>query len=290
MSAVVSKIQSYGKMVAFSHSIFAMPFAASAVAIATTRVHTPLSAIRIALMLSSMVSARTAAMAFNRYIDRGIDARNPRTKERELPAGVVQPKEALGLTLLSSVIFLACAAGLGFWPMALSPIVLAVLLGYSLAKRFTAFAHVWLGIALALAPGGAWIAMGLTPEPGILLLMGAVVTWLLGFDVLYSLQDEAFDRNAGLHSIPAKFGLTKSLIISAGAHVVTAACFFAAGFAFHLRLPYFVGAGLATALLVYEHLLIGKGDLSKINKAFFDMNAYVGVVFFLCTLTAVLIQ
>jgi 4-hydroxybenzoate polyprenyltransferase len=286
---VKSKLQNFSKLVVLSHSIFALPFAASAVAIARRGPHLALTWQRALLMLVCMVSARSAAMAWNRYADRDIDAKNPRTKVREIPSGAVSPKEALTLTIVCCMVFLAAAAALGFWPAVLAPLVLVVLLGYSQAKRFTALAHLWLGVALALAPGGAWIAMGVAPNAGILWLMGGVVTWLFGFDILYSLQDEQFDRDNGLHSIPAKFGMAWSLVISAGAHLLTIGCFLAAGLVFGLRYPYFIGFGLVTVLLVYEHALIGKGDLSKINKAFFDVNAYIGVVFFLCTLTATLI-
>ncbi len=287
---VLAKLRTYGNLVAISHTIFAMPFAASAVALATREPHEPLTARRIAAMLVCMVSARSAAMAFNRYADRDVDAKNPRTKGREIPAGKVSPREGLSLVVVASLIFLGAAATLGFWPAVLAPLVLAMLLGYSLAKRFTRAAHLWLGVALALAPGGAWIGMGVAPNAGILLLMGGVVTWLFGFDILYSLQDEHFDREQGLHSVPARFGLGRSLVLSAVAHVVTVACFAAAGVALGAHLPYFLGVGISAAILVYEHALVGKGNLAKIDKAFFDMNAYVSMAFFGCTLADVLLR
>jgi 4-hydroxybenzoate polyprenyltransferase len=271
-------------MVAFSHTVFAMPFAASAVVFAHAEPHVPLTAPRVLAMLACLVCARTSAMAFNRWADRDVDAKNPRTKMRHVPSGAVKPREALALALGTGAAFVAFAATLGFWPGVLAPAVLAVLLGYSLAKRFTWAAHVWLGVALSLAPGGAWIAMGAAPNAGIISLMIGIVTWLLGFDVLYSLQDEHFDRKEGLHSIPARFGTVGALVISGVAHVVTAGAFVACGLFLHRGVPYFVGVALATGLLVYEHALVGKGNLAKIDKAFFDANAWVSVAFFACAL------
>jgi 4-hydroxybenzoate polyprenyltransferase len=192
----------------------------------------------------------------------------------------VKSGEALALALGSGALFIACAATLGFWPAVLAPFVLAILLGYSYAKRFTWAAHLWLGVASALAPGGAWIACGATPTAGIFALMGAVITWLFGFDILYSLQDATFDRDHGLHSVPARFGTTGALVISAASHVVTAACLALTGVLFHRHAPYFAACAIITGLLVWEHAIVGKGDLRKIDKAFFDVNAYVSVVFF----------
>ena len=287
---LVARIRTYGSMVAFSHTIFAMPFAASAVVLAHAEPHLPLSALRVLSMVVCMVAARTSAMAFNRWADRDVDAKNPRTKTRHVPAGAVKAPEALALAIGSGALFLAGAATLGKWPAILSPLVLLVLLGYSLAKRFTWAAHAWLGVALALAPGGAWIAMGAAPGLGIIALMVGVVTWLLGFDVLYSLQDERFDRDHGLHSIPSRFGLTRALVISAGAHVVTVLAFAATGALLHRGAAYFVGVAICAVILTYEHMLVGKGNLAKIDKAFFDMNAWVSVAFFGLTLTDALIR
>jgi 4-hydroxybenzoate polyprenyltransferase len=278
-TSLVARVRTYGAMVAFSHTVFALPFAASAVVLACAEPHVPLTPLRVLAMLACMVTARTSAMAFNRWADRDVDAKNPRTKTRHVPAGAVKAGEALALALVTGGAFLGCAATLGFWPLVLSPLVLAVLLGYSLAKRFTWAAHAWLGVALALAPGGAWLAVGATPNAGIVALMVGVVTWLLGFDVLYSLQDEHFDRANGLHSIPARFGLGRALILSAVAHVGTVACFAAAGALLHRGPAFFVGVALCAAILTWEHAIVGKGNLAKIDKAFFDANAWVSVGF-----------
>jgi 4-hydroxybenzoate polyprenyltransferase len=234
-------------------------------------------------MLVCMVAARTSAMAWNRYADRDVDAKNPRTQARHLPAKRVSPREAIALTAASGVLFLVSAATLGTVPGALAPAVLLVLLGYSHAKRFTWGAHAWLGVALSLAPGGAWIAMGAAPCGGIVLLMVAVATWLLGFDVLYSLQDERFDREQGLHSIPERFGTTGALVLSAAAHVVTVTALVSTGFLLHRGVLFGVGVAVVGALLVYEHAIVGKGNLARIDKAFFDVNAWVSVAFFALT-------
>lgn len=271
-------------MVAFSHTIFAMPFAASAAMLSLPSIQQKPTPLTVVLMLVCMVCARTAAMAYNRYLDRDIDAANPRTKMREVPAGVVSPRAALLLTILSSVVFVGAASLIGFWPGVLSAPVLLVLLGYSWCKRFTWAAHLVLGLALALAPGGAWIAMGALPNVAIVSLMAAVLTWVAGFDVLYSLQDEAFDKQSGLHSIPSRFGVKRSVVISAALHVITVTALVSVGVLLQ-RGPLFYGAVLViAALLTYEHKLVGWGDLSKINKAFFDINGYVSMVFFALTL------
>jgi 4-hydroxybenzoate polyprenyltransferase len=277
---VLARIRTYGSLVAIAHTVFALPFAASAVVLSLAQPHVPVTPWRLAAMLACMVCARTSAMAFNRWADRDVDARNPRTRSRHVPSGVVRAGEALALAALSGIAFLGLAATLGFWPAVLAPAVLAVLLGYSYAKRFTWGAHAWLGIALSLAPGGAWLAMGARPGVGIILLMAAVATWLLGFDVLYSLQDEGFDREAGLHSIPAKFGTRGALALSAASHVSTVAALAACGLVLHRGPAFAVAVATTAALLAYEHALVRRRGLSAIDRAFFDVNAWVSVAFF----------
>jgi 4-hydroxybenzoate polyprenyltransferase len=224
-------------------------------------------------------------MAHNRYLDRDIDGQNPRTCRRELPAGMVSPAAALGLTVSSSAAFVALAATLGRLPLALSVPVLGVLLGYSYTKRFTWASHLALGLALALAPGGAWIAMGARVEPGILALMVAVITWVAGFDVIYSLQDEAFDRAHGLYSIPAHFGTRAAIVASAALHVVTVAALALCGFSLGRGTAYWAGVGLIAVLLTWEHAIVGRGTkLERIGKAFFDVNGYISLGFFVLTL------
>jgi 4-hydroxybenzoate polyprenyltransferase len=285
---MLARLSRWAELVTFSHTIFALPFAASAVVLALREPHLALTPLRLLAMLGCMVMARTSAMAFNRFADRDVDAKNPRTKARPVPAGRTSPAEALALALGSGLAFCLIAATLGFWPMVLAPPVLLVLLGYSLAKRFTWAAHAWLGLALALAPGGAWIATGATPNLGIILLMIAVITWLFGFDVLYALQDEAFDRAEGLRSVPARFGARRSMILAAVAHIITIACLVGTWRALHRGPVFLIGVATVAAILVVEHRLVrGKdgreADLAKIPKAFFDCNAYVSVGFFAAT-------
>jgi 4-hydroxybenzoate polyprenyltransferase len=278
------RLRTYGQLVAFSHTIFALPFAAVGVVVALREPHVPLTPLRVLALLICMVSARTCAMAFNRWADHRIDAANPRTASRPIPSGAMRPGEALGLAVGAGGVFWASAATLGRWPLVLAPAVLGVLCGYSYAKRLTWAAHLWLGVALSLAPGGAYVACGAEPTPGLLALMLGVVFWLFGFDILYSLQDESFDRAAGLHSVPARFGTVRALRWSAWAHVLTVAAWAASAVLLRRGPLYAAGVAVVAAVLVYEHRLVGKGDLTKIDKAFFDANAWVSVLFLLFTL------
>lgn len=281
--ALLDRTRDFSSLVKIAHTVFALPFAASAVLLALSRLHVPLTIGRGLAMLACMVTARTAAMAYNRFVDRDIDAKNPRTSGREIPRGKISPQAALGIAIVSSALFVASAATLGRWPLLLALPVLAVVLGYSWTKRFTWASHFVLGLALALAPGGAWIAMGASPEPAIFALMIAVLTWTAGFDVLYSLQDEAFDRAQGLFSIPARFGTAAAVFASAGLHVVTAIALFACGAWLGRGTAYYAGAAMISLLLVYEHAIVGRGNLDKVDRAFFDINGYVSCGFLLLT-------
>jgi 4-hydroxybenzoate polyprenyltransferase len=284
----LESVVTFGRMIKFEHTIFALPFALAAAALAA-RGH-GISATRVLGIIVAMAAARTAAMGFNRIADRHIDARNPRTSQRELPAGAVSLRAAWTLTLASAAAFVAAAALLGPLCLALSPVALVFLFGYSFTKRFTFLCHLFLGLAIASGPAGAWIAVrgdfGLAPG----LLMIAVATWIAGFDVLYALADRDFDRGAGLHSIPAKFGISGALVISAALHAVTLAALVALASAGALGLPYWVGVGIVAVLLVYEHAIVRPTDLSRLNAAFFTLNGYVSVVFFVATLTDVLVR
>ena len=283
MTETLGRVRAFSSLVKLSHTVFALPFAASAVILATARPHVALTLARVLAMLVAMVAARTAAMSYNRYLDRDVDGANPRTRDREVPRGIVSPEAALALTAISSAAFVAAAATLGRWPLVLSLPVLVVLLGYSWTKRFTWESHLVLGLALSLAPGGAWIAMGARPEPAILALMLAVLTWVGGFDVLYSLQDERFDREHGLHSVPARFGTGAAVVFSAALHVVTVGALALTGAWLGRGPVFFFGVALVAALLVYEHALVGRGNLEKIDRAFFDINGYVSCAFFALT-------
>jgi 4-hydroxybenzoate polyprenyltransferase len=287
---MIALFRRWGELVTFSHTIFMMPFAAAAVVLALAVPHVSLTPLRVLAIIGCMVTARSSAMAFNRWADRHLDAKNPRTKGRPVASGRIGAGEALALTILSGAAFCAIAATLGKWPAVLAPPVLAVLLGYSYAKRFTWAAHAWLGLALALAPGGAWVGMGAAPGIGIVLLMVGVLTWLFGFDVLYALQDEHFDRKEGLHSVPARFGTKRAMLMAAAAHVVTVACLVGTGVMLHRGAVFFGGVAVVAVVLVIEHRLVrpkdpaaGAVDFSKIGKAFFDCNAYVSLGFFATT-------
>ncbi|HEY0707303.1 MAG TPA: UbiA-like polyprenyltransferase [Polyangia bacterium] len=277
----------FGRMVKFSHTVFAMPFALAAAAIAA-RDH-GITPGRVFAIVIAMIGARTAAMGFNRIVDRDIDARNPRTANRELPTGQVGLKAAVALTVLSIGVFIAAAAWLGPLCLALSPVALALVLGYSYTKRFTWLCHIVLGVAIAAGPGGAWIAVTGQISAPALWLMLAVATWIGGFDVLYSLADRDFDRNEGLHSIPARFGLRGALWISVALHVVTAVALLGLWRSAHLGPLYLGGVALIVLLLIWEHAILRPDDLSRLNKAFFDLNGYVSLAFLAATLADVLL-
>ena len=218
-----------------------------------------------------MVGARTAAMGFNRIVDRHIDARNPRTATRELPTGQVGLTAAVALTIASIGLFVAAAAWLGPLCLVLSPVALALVLGYSYTKRFTWLCHLFLGVAIAAGPGGAWIAVTGDISAPPLWLMAAVATWIGGFDILYSLADRDFDRREGLFSIPARFGIRGALAISIGLHVITVVALFALARSAQLGPIYLLGAAIITGLLIWEHAILRPTDLSRLNKAFFDL-------------------
>ena len=290
---MIALLRRWGELVTFSHTIFMMPFAAAAVVLALPLPHAPMTPLRLLAMVGCMITARSSAMAFNRWADRDVDAKNPRTKNRPLvrAAGRIGAGEALALTIAAGLAFCGLAWTLGRWPGLLAPPVLAILLGYSYAKRFTWAAHGWLGLALALAPGGAWIGVGAAPGLGIVLLMVAVLSWLFGFDVLYALQDEHFDRKEGLHSVPARFGTKRALLMAAAAHVVTVGALAGTGLVLHRGAVFFGGVAVVAVVLIVEHRLVRPKDKSsgaavdfaRIGKAFFDCNAYVSLGFFATT-------
>jgi len=292
---MTATLRTYLELVRFSHTIFALPFAIMAVLIATVPGSgqgvgegpqpwlKPLVGILI-----SMVTARTAAMAFNRLVDRSIDAANPRTASRHLPRGAVGTAEVFGLVVASSVAFIAATfLFLPNWlPLALSVPVLAWLLGYSYAKRFTMLAHVWLGAALGLAPVAAWIALRgrqVLDNPADLLpaaILGLAVTvWVAGFDTIYACQDARFDADHGLRSIPARLGIPRALTIAAVLHGLTLLLLSLLPLAVpQLGAIYWLALAAITALLVWEHSIVRPDDLSRVNEAFFNANAVIGVV------------
>jgi len=278
----MNQVVKFGRMIKFEHTLFALPFALAAAAIAA-RGH-GLSVARIAGIVVAMAGARTAAMGFNRIVDRHIDAKNPRTARREIPAGAISVRAAWAMTLVAAAVFVGAAAALGPLCLALSPVALFFLFGYSFTKRFTALCHLFLGLAIASGPAGAWIAVrgDFGWAPGLLMI--AVGAWIAGFDILYALADRDFDRTAGLHSIPALFGVTGALVLSAILHLVTVGALLALAFVTGLGTPYLVGVAVVLALLAYEHAIVRPSDLSRLDVAFFNLNGYVSVAFFVATL------
>lgn len=272
----------FSSLVKLSHTVFALPFALAAAVLASA--YAELTVRKVVLIVCCIAAARTAAMAFNRLVDREMDGRNPRTQQRELPAGLLSVGAVRALVLGSCLAFVAFAYALGPLPFMLSPVALLLALGYSYAKRFTALCHLILGAAVALAPGGAWIAMGAKVTAAPWLLVIGVACWVGGFDILYSLQDRDFDRRQALHSIPARLGVRGALWSSAILHVVTIACLSSVGWLLSRGLGYGVGVMLVAGILVYEHAIVRPSDLSRIDMAFFDLNGYVSVGFLLCVL------
>jgi 4-hydroxybenzoate polyprenyltransferase len=281
-----SKILDYGSLIRFSHTVFALPFALASIALAWPS-H-PVTLPRFLWILLAMVSARSAAMAFNRLADRKFDALNPRTQQWELPRGVVTVREAVGLTLASSVIFVYAAYRINFVCFVLSPVALAIVFFYSLTKRFTWASHLFLGLALSLAPMGAWLAVSGAPgdlrELATPFFLGlAVLFWLAGFDIIYSLQDHEFDREQGLYSIPARFGVAAALRFSTLCHVLTIVLLAAVGLSAQMGVIYWLGFVIVSIILFWEHRVVTPTNLSSINRAFFDFNAYVSVGYLLTT-------
>jgi 4-hydroxybenzoate polyprenyltransferase len=282
---MLNRIKIILEMIKFEHTVFALPFAFTGALLAANG----LPPWRTILWITvAMVGARSAAMGFNRWADRSFDAENPRTKVRALPLGLVTPAQVVVFTVISSLVLIFSAYMLNPLSFYLSPVALAVVFFYSYTKRFTFLSHAFLGLAICLAPIGAWIAVTGTLQAAALVLGAAVLFWLLGFDVLYALQDMDFDRKAGLHSIPQRFGIRRSLWISRASHAVTMAALFWLFSLLPLGAFYLAGIVIALCLIVYEHTLVKEQDLSKLNIAFFNMNGYISVTIFLFTFLDIL--
>ncbi len=274
-------------MIRFAHTVFALPFALLAALLAAGGIP-PLPT--LFWILVAMVGARSAAMSFNRIVDRDVDARNPRTAGRELPTGVLSVRYTVLFCVASAALFVLAAARLNRLCLILSPVALAIVLGYSWTKRFTALSHLVLGLSLAIAPVGAWIAVtgSFALLPVVLAL--AVVFWVAGFDVLYSLQDEAFDRAEGLESLPARLGNRRALLVSALFHAAALGLLYAVFVLGRGGVAFGVGVLLAGAFLVRQHAIVEPGDLSRVDAAFFTANGWLSIVFFLCGAADVLLR
>jgi len=281
MARLSRTISVYFRMIKFEHSVFALPFAFVGALMAASG--SP-SSKQVFWIVVAMVGARSGAMGLNRIIDRDIDRENPRTRQREIPSGKIKVGEAVSFTVFSLAVFIAAAYNLNPLCLKLSPLAVLVLILYSYTKRFTWMSHFVLGIAISLAPVGAWIAVRGTFDTAILPLSLAVVFWLAGFDVLYALQDIDFDRTRGLFSIPGRFGVKRALALARFFHGVSVALLLSSGLLFGRGPFYWTGMALVSALFIYEHSLVRSDDLSRLDMAFFNMNGYISVTVFVFTL------
>ena len=265
------------EMIKWEHSVFALPFALTGAMLAAGGLPRPMQLVWI---IVCMVAARSAAMAFNRWADARLDAENPRTRIRAIPAGLLSRTFVGGFTVVMAAIFILAAAQLNRLTLELSPVALAVLFFYSYTKRFTRWSHLALGFALGIAPAAAWIAVAGSLDPRILILTVAVMFWVAGFDLLYACQDAAHDRANGLFSVPAAWGVTAAFWIARLLHVLMLALLVWLVAAFHLGSFALAGVAVVAALLLYEHLIVSPGDLRRLNAAFFTMNGVISIVFF----------
>lgn len=274
-----SAISKYLSLVTFSHTVFALPFAVIGYFLAIITTGASFDPKLFALVILCMVFARSAAMGFNRFIDRRIDALNARTAVREIPAGIVKPAAALIFVIINCILFIATTYFINPLCFCLSPVALAVVLGYSLTKRFTALCHLILGIGLALAPIGAYLSVTGKFAWLPLFFSFAVLFWVSGFDIIYALQDEEFDKSKNLKSIPVWLGKKGALTFSTILHVCSALCVIYAGVYAHFSVSYWIGVCFFSGLLIYQHTLVKPNDLSRVNFAFFTTNGIASVVF-----------
>lgn len=283
-------MKKYFSLVLFAHSIFALPFALIGFFYGVTTTENPFNWLLLVEVLLCMVFARNAAMAFNRYLDRNIDAKNPRTQMRDIPAGKVSAREAFLFVVINCILFIITTAFINTLCLYLSPIALFVVLFYSYTKRFTALCHLVLGLGLSLAPIGAYIAVTGVFNIVPVLYSFAVLFWVSGFDIIYALQDEDFDKNENLHSIPAVMGTKNALHLSSFLHVLSALCVILPMFFTEFSYFYYVGVAFFCFMLIYQHLLVKPNDISKVNRAFATTNGYASVIFAVCFLLDVLFR
>ena len=287
MKGLLEPIRAWGRMVKFSHTVFALPFALSGAALAA--LESGITWPRILWIVVAMIAARNAAMSFNRLADQRYDAANPRTAARELPAGRLSRSAVWSLTILLGVLFVYASFQLGPLCGRLSPVALVIVFGYSFTKRFTWASHLVLGLSLAMAPVGGWLAVSGHFSAVAWLLGAAVLMWVAGFDVVYACQDMEFDRQAGLLSIPARFGIRRALILSRLLHAAALAALAGVGRMAELHPIYWVGWLAIGLILIWEHRLIRSDNLSKLGVAFFNMNGVISVIYLATILAAVLL-
>ncbi|WP_276132101.1 UbiA-like polyprenyltransferase [Polluticoccus soli] len=284
------KVKEYLSLIKFSHTVFALPFALIGFTLAVVYYNEPFEWHLFIKMLFCMVFARTAAMAFNRYLDRKFDALNPRTAQREIPAGIIKPEHALLFTIINSALFILTTLLINDTVFYLSIVALFVILFYSYTKRITALCHIVLGIGLSLSPLGAFLAVTGYFAWLPVLFSFAVLTWVAGFDIIYALQDEQFDRSQKLHSIPAALGVSKALMVSNLLHASSAMFIIAAGLKGDFGILYWVGTAFYIGLLIYQHMLVKPNDLSKVNMAFANTNGIASIVFAFFTILSLILH
>ena len=285
---LLERILTYGRMIKFSHTVFALPFALSAVILAQRRHQMIIS--DIFWILLAMIGARSSAMGFNRIADAKFDTKNPRTSKRDIPSGRLSLSSAAVFVIFFSGLFIFSSAMLGKLCFYLSFPILVVLFSYSYTKRFTWLSHIYLGFAISLAPAGAWIALAKSFSWSVLILSFALMTYIAGFDILYACQDIEFDKDEGLFSIPAHFGVKKALIIASIIHLASFCFFFLIYFVFDMNLMYFFAVVIIGILLIIEHRLVKPDDLSNVNFAFFHVNSLISITLFLGVLADELVR
>ena len=274
-----SRISDYFSLVKINHTIFSLPFALIGFFLAVNESQQQLSFRLLLLVLLCVLFARNAAMGFNRYVDREFDRKNPRTAMREIPSDVISPKSALLFVIVNALLFMATSYFLNFLCFLLSPVALLVVLGYSLTKRFTYLSHVFLGLGLALAPIGAYLAVTARFDLLPLIYSFVVIFWVAGFDILYALQDIEFDREEQLKSLPARLGHVQALVLSSLFHLFAIILVAAAGIAGNFHILYWIGAAIFAMLLLYEHIIIKPTDISRVNLAFATLNGMASLIF-----------
>ena len=286
MKPTLARAVTYGRMIKLSHSVFALPFALAAAALAAGGAPAPRQVLWI---LVAMVGARSAAMGFNRLADHELDARNPRTAGRELPTGQLTRAEVWAFVTVSAAALVLAAAMLNPVCLALSPVALLIVFGYSYTKRFTDLSHAFLGLALSIAPVGAWLAIrGALAWPPVVLGL-AVLLWVAGFDTIYACQDAAHDRSAGLRSLPARLGVGRALVAARVMHVMAVVLLAAVYALVPVHPVYLAGVAVVAGLLAFEHSLVHADDLSRVNAAFFTVNGWISIGYFACTLLSILL-
>jgi 4-hydroxybenzoate polyprenyltransferase len=276
---MIIRIQHYLSLIKFSHTVFALPFAIVGFLLGVQAKNAWPGWDIFGFVLLCMVFARTAAMAFNRFIDRKFDSRNARTATREIPRGIIRPNAALAFVVLNAILFMASSYAINLLCFALSPVALLVILGYSLTKRFTSLCHIVLGLGLSLAPIGAYLAVTGVFDVIPLLFSGIVLTWTAGFDIIYAMQDEEFDRSESLFSIPVALGKKNALRLSELLHVFTGILFLTAGYLMQPGIAFWIGAVVFLGMLIYQHRIVSPNDLSRVNLAFGTTNGIASVVF-----------